>query len=391
MYGLPLPHRVLAGCFITLLLGGGLFSCGARTGLAQPEPCEQAGLTRPCDGDCGAGTQVCESGFWQACATPDAQRPCQNDCGQGLQGCLAGVWGDCKVPLAMRSCQNACGFGQESCADGTWQKCVTPPTARSCANECGSGQEQCTDGAWQACEVPEALRPCESVCGNGNETCRKGAWGKCDAPLPKPPKLKATIRDFLASHPDFEEDISGVDLGIVEPMLGMDDKPIYKGQPRTLTTSGRESFDQWYRDDMRVNQSAPLEVQLQPSAEDPGLFVYDNQAFFPIDGQLQGNEKRPHNYHFTLEASTTFQYVGGEQFSFSGDDDMWVFINSRLAIDLGGLHSSLDASVFLDDVAREFGLVRGEQYPLHFFFAERHTIQSNFTIRTSIAEPGSCD
>ena len=36
-------------------------------------------------------------------------------------------------------------------------------------------------------------------------------------------------------------------------------------------------------------------------------------------------------------------------------------------------------------------LVIGEVYPLHFFFAERHTIESNFTIQTSIAEPGSCD
>jgi fibro-slime domain-containing protein len=78
-------------------------------------------------------------------------------------------------------------------------------------------------------------------------------------------------------------------------------------------------------------------------------------------------------------------------FSFNGDDDMWVFINRQLAIDLGGLHNSLSASVELDGIATSFGLQVGTVYPLHFFFAERHTIASNFSIRTTIAEPGSCE
>jgi fibro-slime domain-containing protein len=60
-------------------------------------------------------------------------------------------------------------------------------------------------------------------------------------------------------------------------------------------------------------------------------------------------------------------------------------------IDLGGLHRSLSANVALDDFAGQAGLIQGQVYPLHFFFAERHTIESHFTIRTSIAEPGSCD
>ena len=128
-----------------------------------------------------------------------------------------------------------------------------------------------------------------------------------------------------------------------------------------------------------------------PAKDEPGQFVYDNHAFFPIDDQLLGNEGRKHNFHFTLQASTSFEYLGGEVFAFSGDDDMWVFINRKLAIDLGGLHRSLSAKVALDELAGTAGLVRGGVYPLHFFFAERHTTESNFTLRTSIAEPGSCD
>jgi fibro-slime domain-containing protein len=160
--------------------------------------------------------------------------------------------------------------------------------------------------------------------------------------------------------------------------------------PRTKSTSGAANFEMWFHD-APLNLSQPLDLQLLPSKEEPGFFVYDNHEFFPIDGQLLGNEGRGHNFHFTLEASTTFEYRGGEVFSFSGDDDMWVFINRRLAIDLGGPHPSLSANVALDDFATNAGLQRGDIYPLHFFFAERHTFASNFSLRTSIADPGSCD
>jgi fibro-slime domain-containing protein len=187
------------------------------------------------------------------------------------------------------------------------------------------------------------------------------------------------------------------ELGIVEFELGPDDKPVYQSRtPRTRSTTGKDNFDQWYRDadpndPDPVNLAQRIDLQLAPSEAIPGFFVYHDDDFFPIDDQLFGNDFRIHNYHFTLEARTSFQYLGGERFSFTGDDDMWVFINRRLAIDLGGLHEPRSASVELDVIAGSHGLVPGVVYPLHFFFAERHTIESNFNIETSIADPGSCD
>jgi len=70
---------------------------------------------------------------------------------------------------------------------------------------------------------------------------------------------------------------------------------------------------------------------------------------------------------------------------------VFVFINRRLAIDLGGVHATQEATVELDDMAAELGLARGERYPLHLFFAERHTNASTFTVETTLADPIRCE
>jgi fibro-slime domain-containing protein len=218
-----------------------------------------------------------------------------------------------------------------------------------------------------------------------------GKWQKCDAPPPPPPRLKATVRDFLDTHPDFEHFLGSAVDDIVETTLGPDDKPVYAGKPTTPTTTGKANFDEWYRDVPGVNVSTTIRLPLTPSPAKPATLVFDDNTFFPIDDQLFGNQGRPHNYHFTLELATKFRYEGGETLGFTGDDDLWVFINRRLAINLGGLHPPLSAIVDLDLKSQDLGLVKGETYPLHLFFAERHTTASSLHVETNVAEWDGCD
>lgn len=194
-------------------------------------------------------------------------------------------------------------------------------------------------------------------------------------------QLTGVVRDFNDTHPDFEGAL-GTDKGIVEDALGMDMKPIYAGNPTTPTTNGEMAFDQWFRDVDGVNMKLDLTIPLTDAGN--GVFTFDNGDFFPIDDQGFGNQGRAHNFHFTYEIHAEFTYEGGEVFTFTGDDDLFTYVNRRLAINLGGVHGAQNETIDLDAQADQLGITIGETYPLDFFFAERHTTESNFRIDTSI-------
>ncbi len=190
--------------------------------------------------------------------------------------------------------------------------------------------------------------------------------------------LNVTIRDFQASHPDFEMSPYYSGTGIVLSTLGVDGKPVYNTANTTNAVTSEATFNQWYNDVAGVNLA--ISKTLVATKNAGGLYEYNNASFFPIDGEGFGNEGRSHNYHFTLEMHNMFTYQGGEVFNFTGDDDLWVFINKQLVIDLGGVHSSQSQTVNLDTL----GLTVGQTYAFDLFFAERHTTESNFKMTTSI-------
>jgi fibro-slime domain-containing protein len=181
-----------------------------------------------------------------------------------------------------------------------------------------------------------------------------------------PPTLSATVRNGRADNPDFvhmccaKSPPGGLDLGIVASTLGADGKPVYAGNPVTFSTHGLADFEQWYNDGPGV-ESTTITLPFMPQASQPGFNAYDNEAFFPLGNPLD----------CTLETHAQILYGGGETYSFASDDDLWVFINRGLVVDLGGLHQSMPASVALDQVAAQIGLVKGQMFPLDVFYANR--------------------
>lgn len=250
------------------------------------------------------------------------------------------------------------------------------------------------------------------------------------ASLPSSFTVSATVRDFLpygvnGGHPDFERWTGGVRVGLAAQELDNEGKPVAasltgnniitefrdsQNQPINpalydaslgdiagqlshaldVRLESESSFSQWYRDGLTC-ASASVPITLRRIANSD-RYIFDSAVdepyasrggFFPIDGMLYGNGASTHNFSFTTELETLFQFHRGtnQTFKFSGDDDVWVYIGGRLVIDLGGVHSAKSQVINLDRLA---WLTDNETYSLKIFHAERHTNQSNFKIETTL-------
>jgi fibro-slime domain-containing protein len=221
--------------------------------------------------------------------------------------------------------------------------------------------------------------------------------------------IPVTYRDFNASHADFEDtkgtcavDGGGV-KGMVLDTLDAEHKPIQSPS----SPCPKYDIRTWFRDNPAVNRRYCMELPLEekPNAvntyQTPARF---SQDFFPIDTVPNPNPphnliKAPdpinpakagetfaagHNFHFCMEMHATFKYRGGEVFDFKGDDDLWVFVNNRLALDLGGLQNNGAGQVDLDAQQEALKIAPENYYNFDLFFCERQTTGSHLQLTTSI-------
>ena len=94
------------------------------------------------------------------------------------------------------------------------------------------------------------------------------------------------------------------------------------------------------------------------------------------------------NQHFCFESHANFRFKKNLKFNFRGDDDIWVFIDNKLAVDLGGTHLAapgyVDVDYFMKTNGYNLDEIVGKYFDIDIFFCDRRTTMSNIRIKTNM-------
>jgi fibro-slime domain-containing protein len=418
------------------------------------------GCSADCLEEAGFSCAIFGTGCTPIAICGDARVAASEQCDDGNLSAGDGCSARCLVELGKKCegqpslcsdtvCGDSLQEGSESCDDGNTQlwdgcsvRCTVEPSCVgvSCVSLCGDGfvggGELCDDGNRLAGDG------CSSTCvvEQGftcvvEDACEELA-GRCVLRVP------SVIRDFADTHPDFANNTCTVRApGAVATRLDPNGRPLLEAAGAAQAClSTAANFNGWFTANPR-NTTLTSELVLFDDGNggyinrfraDGAQFAFaagqtffdGTPLYFPADGvsgataQVQAasipvqygpasvvpeNTLFPgspgHNFYFTTELEQWFQYQAQTRvrLTIGADDDVWVFLNGQLALDLGGVHEPMTGSLNIDAGAGlvtvtlpdgqsqstptgNWGLVPGNLYTLGVFHAERQAPLSSLLL-----------
>lgn len=405
-----------AACTKTAVCGDGVFQgseeCDDKN-TENGDGCSDTCAVEP-GYKCSGAPSVCEKG---TCGDGILQKGEECDDGNLVAGdgcspeCTSEMFFDCANGLCKPTCGDGMTLDSEECDDGNLV--AGDGCSPLCKIEHGF-----------SCVAPQQETPsqitlpmvCWDVIKYGGHSVSASTTPMTDGYVSKelydslPDSCKGTNNGYrwqnpLAigrPNPDFYSTCThGWCENVVAPVLDDDDTPRLQPGPeiKPVKVAGQSSspgdclnlytcpevFKWWYHDVPGINKRFDKSITLTRQ-NNTNAYQYSSGAFLPIgvnEGYGKAGSNGSQNGEFSCAITTYFKYdAQNEELIFQGDDDVWVFFNRHLGVDVGGLHSAWRKSIVLtEDLAREqLHMYRGGIYPIHIFQAERCMGSSNFIL-----------
>lgn len=166
----------------------------------------------------------------------------------------------------------------------------------------------------------------------------------------------------------------------------------YKSIVLTDNGTGTYSFEAGYsgtKKDVRYDRESGTIYNGTNGGDESGFYPledlgYEQPGLLTATSKVNNGAK---NGSFTLRGESQFVYNKDSNlyFTFTGDDDVYMYINGTLALDLGGAHGRNSKTVELNKLDPvKYGLVEGQVATFTFFYMERCSDASTFGIKTNM-------
>lgn len=151
--------------------------------------------------------------------------------------------------------------------------------------------------------------------------------------------------------------------------------------------------DKWFgpvfRGSRPMNAIVPASLEISKIVD--GSFAFEDTLYFPLDTLVRlpgtsqpnpfndsskGADSRLHNFGYCIELHGQAEIVPGAALTVKSDDDMWIFLDSNLVVDLGGQHGFMQQTLFLDRLPRPVPAA----VALDIFHCDRHIDQSGLAL-----------